>query len=151
MRINFTNSLCTLTLLMLLPALPSFAQNAQVVVNKQAGRIPKACEGVVPASIEGTVDIPALVKEADCKGAGDMIADYSYVMNSLGRSIDKKGQAKQASTTYEVFIPTLKSGTHGKGILLVTARDGVNVPAAELEKSRREAGERLEKAEAKNA
>ncbi|HEX5604455.1 MAG TPA: hypothetical protein VFX63_17965 [Pyrinomonadaceae bacterium] len=151
MRINFTNSLCTLTLLMLLPALPTFAQNAQVTVNKQAGRIPKVCEGVVPTSIEGTVDVPALVKEAYCKGAGDMIADYSYVMNSLGRSIDKKGQTKQGSTTYEVFIPTLKSGTRGKGILLVTARDGVLVPAAELEKSRREAGERLEKAEEKNA
>jgi len=136
---------------MLLPALPAFEQNAQVTVNKQAGRIPKVCEGVVPTSIEGTVDVSALVKEAYCKGAGDMIADYSYVMNSLGRSIDKKGQTKQGSTTYEVFIPTLKSGTRGKGILLVTARDGVLVPAAELEKSRREAGERLEKAEEKNA
>lgn len=151
MRINFTNRLRSLMLLMLLPALPAFAQNAQVSVSKQAGRIPKVCEGVVPASIEATVDIPALVKEAYCKGAGDMIADYSYVMNSLGRSIDKKGQAKQWSTTYEVFIPTLKSGTRGKGILLVTARDGVPVPAAELEKSRREAGERLEKVEEKNA
>ena len=151
MRIDFTNRLCKVMLLMLLPALPAFAQNAQVTVNKQAGRIPKVCEGVVPASIEGTLNIPNLVKEASCKGAGDMIADYSYVMNSLGRSIDKKGQTKQGSTTYEVFIPTLKSGTRGRGILLVTARDGVPVPAAELEKSRREAGERLEKAEEKNA
>ena len=151
MRINFTNSLCTLSLLMLLPALPTFAQNAQVTVNKQAGRIPKVCEGVVPTSIEGTVDVPTLVKEAYCKGAGDMIADYSYVMNSLGRSVDKKGQTKQWSTTYEVFIPTLKSGTRGKGILVVTARNGVPVREAELEKARTEAGERLEKAEEKNA
>jgi hypothetical protein len=80
-----------------------------------------------------------------------MIADYSYVMNSVGRSIDRQGQTKSDSTTYEVFIPTLKSGTRGKGILVVTARNGVPVPAAELEKSRREAGERLEKAEEKNA
>ncbi len=151
MRINFTNSLCRLMLLMLLPALPVFAQNAQVSVGKHVGPIPRACESVVPASIEGTVDIPALVKEAYCKGAGDMIADYSYVMNSLGRSKDKKGQTKEGSTTYEVFIPTLKSGTRGKGILVVTARDGVPVPAAELEKARTEAGERLEKAEEKNA
>jgi hypothetical protein len=80
-----------------------------------------------------------------------MIADYSYVMNSTGRSMDKNGQIKQGSTTYEVFIPTLKTGTRGKGILVVTARDGVPVPAAELEKARTEAGERLEKAEEKNA
>lgn len=151
MRINFTKSLRNLMLVMLLPALPVFAQNASVTVGKHVGRIPKACESVVPASLEGTIDIPALVKEAYCKGAGDMIAEYSYVMNSLGRSVDKKGKTKQDSTTYEVFIPTLKSGTRGKGILVVTARDGVPVPAAELEKARTEAGERLEKAEEKNA
>lgn len=151
MRINFTNSLGNLILLMLLPAMPAFAQNTQVTVGKHVGPIPSVCESVVPASIEGTVDIPALVKEAYCKGAGDMIADYSYVMNSLGRSKDKNGQTKEGSTTYEVFIPTLKSGTRGKGILVVTARDGVPVTAAELEKARTEAGERLEKAEEKNA
>ena len=150
MRLNFTNNLCNLMLLMLLPALPTLAQNAQVTVGKHLSRIPKACESVVPASIEGTVDIPALVKEAYCKGAGDMLTEYSYVMNSVGRSKDKKGQTKEGSTTYEVFIPTLKSGTRAKGIMLVTARDGVPVTAAELEKARTEAGERLEKAEEKN-
>ena len=87
--------LCNLMLLMLLPALPAFAQNTQVTVGKHASRIPKDCESVVPASIEGNVDIPALVKEAYCKGAGDMIADYSYVMNSRRRSKDKKGQTKR--------------------------------------------------------
>jgi len=151
MRINFTKSLCSLSLLICLPALPAFAQNASVTVGKHVGRIPKVCEAVVPASIEGTVDIPGLVKEAYCKGAGDMITDYSYVMNSLGRSVDKKGKTKEWSTTYEVFIPTLKGGTRGRGILVVTARDGVPVSAAELERSRTEAGERLEKAEEKNA
>lgn len=107
--------------------------------------------GVVPASIEGTVDIPALLKEAYCKGAGDMMAEYSYVLNSAGRSKDKKGKVKEETTTYEVFIPTLKSGTHAKGILVATSRNGVPVPAGELEKARKEAGERLEKAEEKNA
>lgn len=151
MRLNFTNSLGNLILLMLLPALPIFAQNAQVTLGKHVSRIPKECESVVPASIEGTVDIPALVKEAYCKGAGDMMAEYSYVMISRGRAKDKKGYTTERSITYEVFIPTLKSGTHGKGIMLITARDGVPVPAAELEKARTEAGERLEKAEEKNA
>jgi hypothetical protein len=72
-------------------------------------------------------------------------------MNSVGRVKDKKGHVKEESTTYEVFIPTLKSGTRGKGILVVTSRNGVPAPAVELEKARRQAGERLEKAEEKSA
>src|SRR5882724_2009719 len=139
------------TLLMLLTGLPAFAQNAQVTLGKRASRIPKSCELLVPASIEGTVDIPALVKEAYCKGAGDMMTEYSYTMNAVSRSKDKKGQTKEESMTYEFFIPTLKSGTHGKGISVVTRRNGVPVPADELEKARTQAGERLEKAEEKNA
>lgn len=151
MRLNLTNTLRSLVLLMLLLSSTAFAQNAQVTMSKRANRIPKACQLVVPASIEGIVDIPALVKEAYCKGAGDMMAEYTYTMNSVSRSKDKKGQEKSESTTYEVFIPTLKSGTRGKGIMVVTSRNGVPVPAAELEKARAQAGERLEKAEEKNA
>jgi hypothetical protein len=143
--------LCNLILMVLLSSLPIAAQNAQVDLRKRASRIPKVCVSVVPASIEGTVDIPALVKEAYCKGAGDMMTEYSYVMNSVQRSKDKKGQTKEESTTYEVFIPTLKSGTHARGIMVVTSRNGVPVSADELEKARRQAGERLEKAEEKNA
>jgi hypothetical protein len=150
-RLNFTNTWCRLVLLAWWAALPAAAQHAQVSLGKRANRIPKACESIVPASIDGTVDIPALVKEAYCKGSGDMMTDYSYVMNSVGRSKDKKGQVKEESTTYEVFIPTLKSGTHAKGILVVTSRNGVPVPAHELEKARLKAGERLEEAEEKSA
>lgn len=151
MRLKSLKTLNCAVLLVLLTALPAFAQNAQVTLGKRAGRIPKSCEQVVPASIEGTVDIPALVKEAYCKGAGDMMTDYSYTMNTVTRSKDKKGQTKEESTTYEVFLPTLKSGTQGKGVLVVTARNGVPIPANELEKARAQAGERLEKAEEKNA
>jgi hypothetical protein len=151
MRLYFAKHICHLVLLMLLPALPAFAQSTQVDIGKQVSRIPRVCELVVPASIEGTVDIPALVKEANCKGAGDMMTEYSYVLNSLGRSKDKKGQTKTDSTTYEVFIPILKSGTHARGILVMTHRNGAPVPADELEKARTEAGERLEKAEEKNS
>src|SRR5882672_10187524 len=107
MQTNRKISLCRVILLASMCALPIFAQNASVTLGKRTSRIPKACEGVVPASIDGAVDIPALVKEAYCKGAGDMLAEYSYVMNSLERSKDKKGQTKEGSTTYEVFIPTL--------------------------------------------
>ena len=127
------------------------AQHASVSVGKRASRIPKSCEDVVPASIGDPIDVAALVKEAYCKGNGDMLADYTYVMTSVGRSIDKKGKPKQESTTYEVFIPTLKSGTRGKGVMVVTSRDGVPVPAGELEKAQMEAGKKLEKAEEKNA
>ena len=151
MRSKLTINLFNLILLALLASIPAFAQNASVSIGKHASRIPKVCEAVVPASIDGTIDIPALVKEAYCKGAGDMMTEYSYVLNSVGRSKDKKGNTKQESTTYEVFIPTLKSGTHAKGILVVTSRNGVPVPADELEKARKQAGERLEKAEEKNA
>jgi hypothetical protein len=45
-----------------------------------------------------------------------MLTEYTYVMTSVGRSKDKKGQTKEESTTYEVFIPTLKGGTRGKGV-----------------------------------
>src|SRR5438045_3604083 len=151
MRLKCLNILSGATLLMLLPSLPAFAQNAQVTLSKQASRIPKACRLVVPASIDGTVDVPALVKEAYCKGAGDMMTEYSYTMNSVSRSKDKKGQTKEESTTYEFFIPTLKSGTHGKGVSVITSRNGVPVPADELEKERAKAGKDLEKAEDKNA
>jgi hypothetical protein len=151
MRLNLIINLCKLILLAWLSSLPAFAQKAQINIGKHVSRIPKACEAVVPASIEGTVDIPALVKEADCKGAGDMMTEYSYVLNSVQREKDKKGQTKEESTTYEVFIPTLKSGTHARGILVVTSRNGVPVPADELEKARLQAGERLEKAEEKSA
>jgi hypothetical protein len=151
MQLNFTKRFCGVALLALLSSLPAFAQNAQVSIGKHVSRIPKSCEGVVPASIEGTIDIPALMKEAYCKGAGDTMTEYSYVLNSVSRSKDKKGNTKEESTTYEVFIPMLKSGTHAKGILVVTSRNGVPVPADELEKARKQAGERLEKAEEKNA
>ncbi len=144
-------TLSTLILLTLSCGESISAQNARVSLTKRAGRIPKSCEGVVPASISDPIDIPALVKEAYCKGAGDMLSEYTYVMDSLGRSIDKKGQTKQQSTTYEVFIPTLKSGTTVRGVMVVTARDGVPLSEAELEKARMEAGRKLEKAEEKNA
>jgi len=97
------------------------------------------------------IDIPALVKEAYCKGAGDTLAEYTYVMNSVGRSVDKKGRTKEQSTTYEVFIPTLKSGTRGNGVMVVTQRNGVPVSEGELKKAQLDAGKKLEKAEEKNA
>jgi hypothetical protein len=134
-----------------LSALPIAAQNLRVDVSKRATKIPEACRSVVPASIEGAFDVPALTREAVCKGAGDMLIEYTYVMNTQQREKTKKGETKEETTTYEVFIPTLKSGMHTRGILLVTKRNGVPVPPEELEKERLKTGERLEKEEDKIA
>jgi hypothetical protein len=144
-------SLSTLILLTLLCCTPSAAQKSSVTLSKRASLIPKSCEALAPASIADPMDIPALVKEAYCKGAGDMLTEYTYVMTSTSRSIDKKGKVKEESTTYEVFIPILKSGTRGKGILVITSHNGVPVPVEELERARLEAGKRLEKDEEKNS
>lgn len=103
----------------------------------------------MPASIQGRIDIPALIKEAICKGAGDMLIEYSYVMNVRSRKKDKPGQIKEETTTYEVFIPNPRSGMFSRGVLLVTSRNGIPVPPAELEKERVKTGERLEKEEDK--
>jgi hypothetical protein len=144
-------NLCRLLLLTALPVSPIVAQNLRVDVAKRATKIPAACKSVVPASIEGSFDIPALMREAVCKGAGDMLTEYTYVMNARQREKNKKGEIKEEATTYEVFIPTLKSGMHARGILLVTSRNGVAVPPEELEKERLKTGERLEKEEDKIA
>lgn len=126
---------------------PIVGQNARVEVSKHLTPIPKACVSLSPAAIEGTVDIPALVKEAICKGSGDMLADYTYTVNSVKREKDKKGKIKEETFVYEVFIPTLKSGTRTKGVLVVTNHNGVAVPPEELERERLNAAERIEKEE----
>jgi hypothetical protein len=120
----------------------------RVDVAKRA-KIPQVCRSVVPASLEGQVDMPSLVKELVCKGAGDMMIEYTYVMRVNSRDKDKKTGVKEETTTYEVFIPTLKSGMRARAILLVTNRNGVPVPPEELEKERIKTGDRLEKEEDK--
>ncbi|MBC7930042.1 MAG: hypothetical protein H7Z38_05680 [Rubrivivax sp.] len=123
------------------------AQGVRVEIGKRATVIPKVCEQVAPASIKGKVDTPALVREAQCKGAGDMLSDYTYVLNYTRREKRDKGKFKEETATFEVYMPTLRGGTFASGVLLATSRDGVPVPPALLEKERRRAGERLEKEE----
>lgn len=118
---------------------------------KDITEIPPACESVVPANLENKIDVKALVKESNCKGSGDMYLDYSYILKSVKRETKNQGQIKEESIVYEVFMPTLPNGTRGRGVLLVTSRDGVPVPPQELEKERLRAGERLEKEERKSA
>src|SRR6185369_12270381 len=121
-------------------------QNLRVDVGKRSEAIPKACESIVPASLE---DLPALVREVNCRGAGDMLVEYTYTTTVKSRSKDKKGLIKEESTTYEVYIPTLKEGMRARGILLETAHNGVPVSEKDLEKERMKAGERLEKEDKK--
>jgi len=138
-------------LLSLVLASPLVAQNARVDVAKLSRRIPKSCELITPAVIAGTPDVPAMVKEAICKGAGDMLTEYTYTVNSVKREKDKKGNVKEETFVYEVFIPTLNSSMRAKGVLVVTSHNGVPVSPQELEKERLEAAERIEKEEQKIA
>src|ERR1700752_4291197 len=135
----------------LMSVLSFFSVNAQDVRAiegvKAKTEIPQACESIVPANLEDKVDVKALVKESNCKGSGDMYADYFYVLTSVKREPKNNGETKEESIVYEVFMPTLLNGTRGRGVLLVTSKDGVPVPPQELEKARWRAGERLEKEE----
>jgi hypothetical protein len=127
-------------------ALPVSSQ-VRVELSKSTRPIPKECKLVQPAVLEPQIDIDALVKEAMCKGAGEMLSEYTYTMDVTSRLVDKKGKSKTRSNTYEVFLPTLKAGTQARGILVETAKNGVPVPPDKLAKERREAGEKLEKEE----
>jgi len=129
--------------------LAAFSQDVRVDMSKSIQQIPRVCISVRPASIEPQLDVGALVKEAICKGAGEVMNEYSYIMDNSNRTVDKKGNAKTNTTTYEVFIPTLKGGTRARGILIETAKDGVPVSQDKLDEARRKAGERLEKEEAR--
>lgn len=148
---KFLQTLSKAILLMLISALPVAAQNSRVDITKHSKAMPKSCELVLPAKIDDPVDIPALVKEAFCKGAGDMLGNYTYVTHSIKREKDKKGKEKQETYTYDVFFPTLKSGMRTRGIQVVTSHNGVPVSPDELQKERVRAAERIEKEEEKIA
>jgi hypothetical protein len=58
------NRLKSASALILLPVLSGWivgAQNVRAQVAERAAAIPKVCESVVHASVEGKVDIPSLV------------------------------------------------------------------------------------------
>jgi len=46
------------------------AQNSEVKLGKHSTAIPKVCESVAPAFLEGQLDVQGAVKEASRKGAG---------------------------------------------------------------------------------
>jgi len=148
---KFSKAVSKVILIVTVSTLAVVAQNARVDVSKHSNVIPKSCEGILQASLADPVDVPSLVKEALCKGAGDMLSEYTYVTTSRKREQDKKGKTKEESTVYEAFFPTLKSGMRTRGVLVVTSLNGVPVSQQELEKERLSAAERIEKEEEKIA
>jgi hypothetical protein len=146
MLINRSAYFVKIILLIALIAVTVMPQNLRVYVGKRSEAVPKACESIVPASVD---DVPALIREVNCRGAGDMLVEYTYTTTVTSRSKDKKGLIKEESTTYEVYIPALKEGMRAMGILLETAHNGVPVAEKTLEKERLKAGERLEKEDKK--
>jgi hypothetical protein len=150
MRLTSSRSSITAALLVMLAPPLIRAQDVRIAIGKQASPVPKECESVVSASIEGDVDVPALVKEATCKGAGEMVADYTYAMKLVKR-YKKDDLVSEETTTFEVYAPTLKNGTRANGVLLVTSRNGVPIPPADLDKDRLRAGKKLEEEEKKIA
>jgi hypothetical protein len=146
MRLNLLKTAGEAVVLAAMSVLPVAAQRIQVEIGRSATAIP-VCMSVVPAKIEGNVDIRALVKEAICKGSGEMLAEYTYVLKYVRRGMS----LREESMVYEVYMPTLKNGTRGQGVMLLTSRDGKPVPPRELEKDRLRAGQQLEKEENKIA
>ena len=104
------------------------AQKIGVHAAKDRTTIPQACESIAPAAIEPTIDIKALLKESNCKGSGDMMSDYAYILKSVKREPGNKRQIKEESFVYEVFMPALPNGVRGRGVLLVISHNDVPVP-----------------------
>ena len=77
MRLIGIKNVLKLSLAVFLPALTVLGQQVRIELGKQINRIPKGCESVAPASVDGQIDMRALLSEASCKGAGDMLTEYS--------------------------------------------------------------------------
>jgi hypothetical protein len=146
MRLDCCKSIGWTILLVLFAVAPASGQDIHVEIGKRSTAITKDCEAITPAAIEGTLDLTALIKEATCKGSGDMLIEYTYVMEFAKRTKNKERE-KEERNIYEVYIPTLTTGARTRGVLLLTSRKGVPLPPEELERERWRAGEQLEKAE----
>jgi hypothetical protein len=135
-------------LLLLTATSAVFARRLNIKVVKQSSALPKVCESVAQASLTPPLQMDALIREVVCRGAGDMISDYTYVLNASTRKVEK-GRSKETSTTYEVYFPVLKNGTAGQAVLLVTGKNGARLSDREIVKERQKAGDALEKEEKK--
>ncbi len=94
-----------------------------------------------------TIDVPSLVKAATENGRkSKLMTEYTYTWR-MEQTIEKKGQRKQTSTTYEAYAPTLKNKGVTRFVMLKTKEDDQPLPPDKLEKERQRGIERLMKAE----
>jgi hypothetical protein len=90
-----------------------------------------------------------LIKDALDNGRGDkLLTEYTYLMRLTEGKIDKQGQMKETSETFEAYVPTLRNRDRTSAVLLKLTEKGVPLPADKLEKERQKAAERLLKSEA---
>lgn len=143
MRPNCWKRLALLLLPAALPASPAFAQDIRIEVGKRASVLPEECRSVSPAAVGERVDVGALVREAICRGSGDSLSEYTYVVESAKRVKLKNGRSKVWTKVYEVYLPTLRSGSSAPGVLLLTHVQGVPLAPRELTRGRALAGARL--------
>lgn len=95
-------------------------------------------------------EVDALIKDAvrNGKGARIFISEYTHTQTIINRSIDKKGNLKEVSNTWEAFIPTQKFRRKpSRWVRVKVKENGVPVAADKIEKERIEAGEKLLEAE----
>lgn len=102
---------------------------------------------------QDAIDISVLIRAAirNGKGAQIFLSDYTHVQTITRRSVDKKGKVKEASETWEAYIPSLKHRNKpARWVRIKIKENGVPLPPDKVEKERIKAGERLAKAEAES-
>ena len=92
-------------------------------------------------------DVSAFTKESILKINQTnflLISDYTYKMRRTVNSPDKK----TTSTLFESYFPArLSKQKENRGIIIVLEENGIALSAKKVEKQRREAGKKLQKAE----
>ena len=104
----------------------------------------KLAEQATPEEIEQFVH-HALVQGR----ASFALSEYTHIQKLKITEVDKKGNQKvRLSTVKEAFVPSrFKKGQRWRWVYVLIEKDGKPVPAAEIEKERLKAGERLAKEE----
>jgi hypothetical protein len=113
------------------------------------------CLGVLSAYAQTTdnpdaANIDKFVYKALLQGSGDFaLSEYTHLQKLRITETDKKGNSKvRLSTVKEAFVPSrMKQGRRVRWVYVLIEKDGKPVSAADIEKERLKAGERLLKAE----
>src|SRR5262245_19116282 len=91
------------------------------------------CAQTEQAASKEPLDVNALIKDALDNGRGDnLITEYTYLMRMTEGKIDKQGQLKETSDTFEAYVPTLKNRDRTSAVLLELTEKGVPLPADKL-------------------